>query len=104
MKNLNSIGIEIRKLRNAKKMPIRKLSALLDIDQSSLSKIERGERQPNLHILNEISTIFDVDPKALIITFYSDVVANEICDFVSFSEILHTAEAKITKKRKELKK
>ena len=41
MQNLDSIGTQMRKLREEAEMPLRKLAALLDIDQSTLSKIER---------------------------------------------------------------
>ena len=40
-----TFGEYIRELRENNKMPLRKLAALLDIDQSTLSKIERNERK-----------------------------------------------------------
>ena len=99
MQNLESIGAKIRKLREASGMPLRKLSALLDIDQSTLSKIERNERRPNLTMIEEISKIFNVDKNELHISFYSDIVFYEIQDENSFSEILQVAEAKINYQR-----
>ncbi len=39
-----NLGDYIRQLREQAEMPLRKLAALLDIDQSTLSKLERGER------------------------------------------------------------
>src|SRR5258705_1067 len=39
-----SFGDYIRKSREGKKLPLRKVAAHLDIDQSTLSKVERGER------------------------------------------------------------
>ena len=47
LKIADSFGERVRKLREQADMPLRKLAALLDIDQSTLSKIERGERKPN---------------------------------------------------------
>jgi len=38
-------GATIRKLREEKKLPLRIVSAYLDIDQAILSKIERGQRR-----------------------------------------------------------
>jgi len=99
MQNLDSIGTQIRKLREAANMPLRKLAAFLDIDQSTLSKIERGERRPNSEMIKEVAKIFSADEKALLVTFYSDVVAYEIQAEKSFSEILHVAEAKIEYQR-----
>mgnify|MGYP000850965251 FL=1 len=42
-----NMGDYIRQLREQAEMPLRKLAALLDIDQSTLSKLERGERPVN---------------------------------------------------------
>lgn len=104
MQNLDSIGTQIRKLREEAEMPLRKLAASLDIDQSTLSKIERDERRPNAQMLEQIAKIFKADKKALLVTFYSDVVAYEIQEETSFSEILQVAEAKIEYQRTKNKK
>jgi len=104
MQNLNSIGTQIRNLRETAEMPLRKLAALLDIDQSTLSKIERDERKPNAQIIEQIAKIFRADKTALLVTFYSDIVAYEIQEENSFSEILQVAEAKIEYKRTKSKK
>jgi transcriptional regulator with XRE-family HTH domain len=99
MQNLETIGVKIRNLREGADMPLRKLAALLDVDQSTLSKIERNERKPNIKMIEEISKIFNVDKDELLISFYSDIVFYEIQDENSFSEILQVAEAKIQYQR-----
>ncbi|MCF8364145.1 MAG: helix-turn-helix domain-containing protein [Bacteroidales bacterium] len=99
MQNLDSIGTQIRKLREETEMPLRKLAALLDIDQSTLSKIERDERRANTQIIDQIAKIFKADKEMLLIAFYSDVVAYEIREEKTFSEILQVAEAKIEYQR-----
>ncbi len=104
MQNLDSIGTQIRNLRETAEMPLRKLAALLEIDQSTLSKIERDERKPNAQIIEQIAKIFKADKAALLVTFYSDIVAYEIQEENSFSEILLVAEAKIEYKRTKAKK
>ncbi len=95
MKDLNTIGTKIRNLRENAEMPLRKLAALLDIDQSTLSKMERDERKPNVKIIEQIANIFEINKESLLITFYSDIVAYEIREEKLFSEILQVAEAKI---------
>lgn len=95
MQYLDSIGTQIRKLREEAEMPLRKLAAFLDIDQSTLSKIERDERRANPQMIEQIAKIFKTDKEKLLITFYSDVVVYEIQKESSFSEILKVAEAKI---------
>lgn len=99
MNTLNSIGSQIRKLREDAQMPLRKLASLLDIDQSTLSKIERDERRANVQLLEEVAKIFNVDKKSLLVNFYSDLISYEIEDEKEYSEILKVAEAKIEYKR-----
>jgi len=95
----DSLGTQIRYLRENAEMPLRKLAALLDIDQSTLSKIERNERKANLQLIAEIAKIFKVNKKELLVNFYSDIVSYEIEEEKDYSEILKLAEAKIEYKR-----
>ena len=104
MQNLDSIGTQIRQLREKAEMPLRKLASLLDLDQSTLSKIERDERKPNILIIEQIAKIFSVEKSTLLVAYYSDVVAYEIKEESSFSEILQVAEAKIEYQRTNKKK
>lgn len=41
---IESFGEYIRHLREEKKLPLRKVAAQLDIDTSTLSKVEKGDR------------------------------------------------------------
>lgn len=41
-------------------MPLRKLVAFLDIDQSTLSKIERNERHPVKDMVSKLSETFQL--------------------------------------------
>ena len=41
-----------------KKLPLRKIAAALDIDTSTLSKIEKGDRQANSKMIPVIAEIF----------------------------------------------
>ena len=95
MNPVASFGAQIRTLRESANMPLRKLAALLDIDQSTLSKIERNERKANVKMIDKLVKIFDVRKKDLLVSFYSDVVLYEIEEEKDFSEILQAAEAKI---------
>ncbi len=99
METINSLGNQIRKLREDAEMPLRKLASLLDIDQSTLSKIERNERKANLKMIEDLSHIFKVDKKELLVNYYSDIVSYEIEEENNYAEILKAAEAKIEYKR-----
>ena len=91
----DSFGERVRKLREQADMPLRKLAALLDIDQPTLSKIERGERKPNTELIEKLSAIFSIDKKELQISFISDKVAYEVLSEEYSQEILKLAEEKV---------
>ena len=72
----DNIGAYIRQLRKQKNLPLRKLAAELDIDTSTLSKIENGERQVNTSMLPIIAKVFDLDYKQLQVKFLSDKITS----------------------------
>jgi HTH-type transcriptional regulator, competence development regulator len=90
-----SIGDQIRALRENQRLPLRKVAAELDVDQSILSKIERGERKATREQIIQIARIFNVDEKELLINYLSDRVLYELKDDDFASEALRVAEQKI---------
>lgn len=90
-----NIGDYIRQLREKANMPLRKLAALLDIDQSTLSKLERGERPISRQMLPIIAKTFNVEEKELIIRFMSKQVVNQLLEEEYAKEILMAAEQEI---------
>lgn len=99
---IETFGTILRKLREKKKMPLRKLASLLDLDQSTLSKIERDERSANLVLIGKIAKIFKVNRKDMQVNFLSDKVAYKLLDEEFSVEILHVAEEKIKYLRKTI--
>ena len=100
---METLGEKIRKMREHSEMPLRKLAALLDIDQSTLSKIERSERSANKILVNKIAKIFNVKEKELRVCFLSDKVAYELVEEEYGREVLQVAEQKITYLKKQKK-
>jgi len=90
-----NLGEYIRQLREQAEMPLRKLAALLDIDQSTLSKLERGERPVSRQMLPIIAKTFNVDEKELVIQFMSKQVAYQLADEKYAKDILIAAEQEI---------
>jgi len=90
-----SIGKQIRKLREGHGLPLRKVAASLDIDQSILSKIERGERKATKEQIIQIAKLFNVDKKELLINYFSDKVIYELKDEDIAIDVLKAAEKKI---------
>ena len=58
----SSFGEYIRKLREENNLPIRKVAAILDVDPSTLSKIERGKRSANKDMLPILSELLPPNP------------------------------------------
>lgn len=99
-----NIGEYIRQLREKENMPLRKLAALLDIDQSTLSKLERGERPVNRQMLPIIAKTFKIDEKEIVIKFMSKQVACQLADEKYAKDILIAAEEEIKYNSKSIKK
>ena len=77
---MNNLGETIRKLREAKKMPLRIVAAYLDIDQAILSKIERGQRKISRELVVKLAQYFKVEPEVLLVAWLSDKVVYEVGD------------------------
>ena len=67
-----SFGVYIRRLREENNLPLRKVAAQLDIDTSTLSKLERGERPISIDYLKPLSQLLNADYKELQIKFLAD--------------------------------
>jgi len=90
-----TFGEHIKRLREEHKLPIRKVASVLDLDPSTLSKIERGERNANKEMLPLLAKLFDEDEKTLNLILFSDKVAYQILGEENPNEILKVAEEKI---------
>ena len=67
-----TIGEYIHKLRLENNLTLTKLAASLDIDQSTLCKIEKGKRSVNEELLPKISNVFNIDIKFLEKEYFSE--------------------------------
>jgi len=77
---MKTFGAYLRKAREDKELPLRKVAAVLDIDTSILSKIERNERKANIEMIPLLSDILDIPIKELQIQFIRSVVMSELGD------------------------
>ena len=93
--NTKTFGEYIRSQRIAKKMPLRKLAAALDIDQSTLSKIERNERKLTSSSIAKLAEAFNLDYKELKIKFLSEEVIKYLSKEDFSIEVLRVAEEAI---------
>lgn len=90
-----TFGEYIRELREDQKLPLRKVAAFLDIDPSTLSKIERGERSANREYIKLLADLFSVSEQELLIIYLSDKIAYQLLGEEFSESILKVAEEKI---------
>ena len=90
-----NIGSLIRKLRIEKGYPLRKVAAVLDIDQAILSKIERGQRKISREQVVKLAKFFDYSEKDMIIIYLSDRIVYEMGDDEYAKDALKVAEEQI---------
>lgn len=93
-----SLGEKIRKLREEKEMPLRKVADFTEIDPAILSKIECGKRRATREQVIKLASFFKVKPDQLLITWISDKIAYELKDEALALKALQVAEEKVTYK------
>lgn len=88
IKRSNDFGALIHSCRQKKGLPLRKVAAALDIDTSTLSKIEKGERQANSKMIPIIAKLFNLDYKELQIQYLSKRLYDEFGREPFFNEAM----------------
>jgi len=61
-----TVGEKIRNAREDMDLSQREIAALIPMNQSNYSKIERGIQEPNLEQLRRICQILNLDPRYLL--------------------------------------
>jgi HTH-type transcriptional regulator, competence development regulator len=99
-----NIGGKLRKIREGKELPLRKVAALLDIDVAILSKMERGERRLTKEIVSKLAKIYGHDADELQVLFLSDRILYEVQDEEFGIEALKVAEKRMNYLNRNKKK
>ena len=92
---MDSLGDNIRNLREGKELPLRTVAAYLDIDQAILSKIERGQRKASREQVVKLAEYFKVKENDLLVAWLSDKLVYEVADEQIALEAMQVAEAKV---------
>ena len=92
---MDGLGETIRKLREEKGLPLRTVSAYLDIDQAILSKIERGQRNASREQVIKLADFFKVKEDDLLVFWLSDKLVYEVADEEIALKALKVAEEKV---------
>ena len=90
-----TFGEWLRNQREQRNWPMRRVAALLDVDVSIISRLERGNRQPQRDYVEKLAQMFDQDAGALLVLYLSDRVAYELAPEGCSDEVLRAAEEKI---------
>lgn len=98
--NSETFGDYIKKARDAMKLPLRKVAAHLDIDTSTLSKMERGERPASPEYLKPLSEILELDLKDVQTTYIADKINKDFAGLEHLIEGLKEAEKQIKRNQK----
>jgi len=75
---MKSFGKYLRKAREDKELPLRKVAAALDIDTSILSKIERNERRATTEMIPILSETLDKTEKEIQIEYIKSMILTEL--------------------------
>ncbi|MCX6055032.1 MAG: helix-turn-helix transcriptional regulator [Chloroflexi bacterium] len=90
-----TVGRKIKGLREMADLSQAQIAQFLDIDQSTISKCENGERQFQVDQLEQLGSLFgcalvdlvneDIEAKPLYFAFRADAIVNE--DLVAIADI-----------------
>jgi len=83
------------KARKEKGLVLRKVAAAVDIDQSLISKFEKGERTPTKEQIVRLSKFYGIPQKEFLIDIVSERVVQQIQEYEFANKILQVAEEKI---------
>jgi transcriptional regulator with XRE-family HTH domain len=96
MKN-KEFGMYVKTQREAKGIPQRIVAHALNIDTSTLSKIELGERQINNAMIKPLAEILEIDYKELQIKFISEKIITDFSGQDYLMEALKNVQQKLRK-------
>jgi transcriptional regulator with XRE-family HTH domain len=95
-----TFGDYIKQAREIMKLPLRKVAAHLDIDTSTLSKVERGDRPASPDYLKPLADILQLDLKEVQSKFIADKINKDFGDMEHLTDGLKAAEQQIKKRKK----
>ena len=92
---MSKVSEILRIAREERKLILRKVASELDIDQSLISKFEKGERKPTKEQLIKLADFYNLPIQDLLIDWFSDKIIYDLKDVDFANDILMVAEEKI---------
>jgi transcriptional regulator with XRE-family HTH domain len=99
--NIQTTGTLIRQLREGRQLPLRKIAAILDIDTSYYSKIERSEKKATREQIHLLEIFFEIEKNSLMIPYLSEKIYSEISEEDCADQVLKVAEERVKYEKKE---
>jgi len=84
-----TFGEYIKQKRTELGFPLRKVASHIDIDPSTLGKIEKDERQLNIEQLDNLCQILKADKNTLLNYHYSTRIFDELKSYPKYQEVLN---------------
>jgi len=95
---MKSLGELLKEKRQESGLILRKVAAIVDIDQSLISKFEKNERIPTKQQITRLADFYKLELKELLIKWYSQKIYDVLEDQEDAIQILKVAEARIAYK------
>jgi transcriptional regulator with XRE-family HTH domain len=95
---LNSLGSEIRRLREKKGLLLRQIASFLEVDTAIMSKLERGDRNFQREHVIKLSEFLDANADSLLVLWLADKIDTAITDDPLAIKALNLVIEKRTKK------
>lgn len=92
---METLGLMIKTLREENDLPLRKVAAFLDIDQSILSKFESGSRSLKREQVEQLADYFKTDKKPMLVQWLAERLLAELTDEEIALEALQLAEEQL---------
>ncbi len=86
---VKTFGEYIKQRRTELGFPLRKVASHLDIDTSTLGKIEREERNLSTYLVPPLAEILETEKQQLLNRYYSSKVLQEIKDYPQYKDVLN---------------
>lgn len=90
-----SFGEYIKQKRTELGFPLRKVASQIDIDPSTLGKIEKDERFLQLDQIDNLCGILNTDKNTLLNYHYSTKIINELKEYPFYEEVLNIVNEKL---------
>tara|TARA_R110000764_G_scaffold239963_2_gene340996 strand:+ start:327 stop:1802 length:1476 start_codon:yes stop_codon:yes gene_type:complete len=92
---LPTFGEYIKQRRNELGFPLKKIASHLEIDTSTLGKIERDERNLSETLLSPLAEILQTEQREILNQYYSSKVTQEIKDYPNYQEVLNMVQEQL---------